>query len=66
MQLVLEQGFIDNPLRWFDTTQFSYQCVHLMHAKGVINPNVPIFQSNFAGVCTLELFICTFSGGATE
>ena len=31
--------------RWFDTTPFSHQCVYL---KGVINPNVPIFQSNCA------------------
>ena len=40
--------------RWFDTTQFSHQCVYL---KGVINPNVPIFQSNCAEGCTSVLFI---------
>ena len=30
---------------WFDTTQFSYHCVHPIHA---INPNVTTFQSNCA------------------
>ena len=35
MQLVLERGSIDKPLHFLllDTSQFSYQCVHLIHAK---------------------------------
>ena len=50
MQPVLERGSIDNHLTFFYTTQFSYQCVHLICAT---------FQSNCVRVCTLVLFITT-------
>ena len=36
MQNMLEQG--PDYWRWFDTIQFSYHCVHSIHAK--VNPNV--------------------------
>ena len=32
---------------WFDRTQFSYHCVHSIHAK-MFHPNVTTFQSNCA------------------
>ena len=33
---------------WFDTTQFSYHCVHPNTCKDVFNPNVTILKSNCA------------------
>ena len=39
--IMLEQG--PDFWTWFDNTQFSYHCVHPIHAKMFFNPNVTIF-----------------------
>ena len=52
MQLVLEGGSIDKPLNFdvccFDTAQFSYQCVHLIHAKVFSIQMLPHFSRSLA------------------
>ena len=40
--------------RWFNTTQFSYQCFHLIHAKVFFNPHFSQIESRF---CTSLLLI---------
>ena len=68
MQLVLEQGSIDNPLN-FDVAliQLSFQTgvyIHLKHVRGVFNPrfNVAFQFSQISGrFCTLALFILYYN-----
>ena len=58
MQLVLERGSIDKPLTFdIDTTQFSYQCVHLIHAKVFSIQMLQYFSQIAPRVYTLVLFI---------
>ena len=60
MQLVLERGSIDKPLTFdvgFDTTQFSYQCVHLIHAKVFSIQMLQYFSQIAPRVYTLVLSI---------
>ena len=42
---------------WFDTTQFSYHCVHPIHAKMFSIQMLPYFSQIVPRVCTLVLFI---------
>ena len=42
---------------WFDTTQFSYHCVHPIHANIFSNQMLLHFSQIVPGVCTLVLFI---------
>ena len=46
---------------WFDTTQFSYHCVHPIHAKMFSIQMLLHFSQIVQRVCTLVLFInnCT-------
>ena len=44
-------------LRLFDTTYFSYHCVHLKHAKMSSNQILLHFSQIVPRVCTLVLFI---------
>ena len=59
MQNGLEQG--PDFCCWFDTTQFSYQCVHLYNTcKGVFNPNVTTFSVKLRrGLLVLFIFTVT-------
>ena len=62
MQPVLERGSIDKPLTFnvgLIQLSFSYQCVQLIHAKLLFNPNVAIFQSN----CAEGLHFSAFHSG---
>ena len=43
--------------RWFDTTQFSYHCVHPIHAKMFSIQMLLHFSQIVQRVCTLVLFI---------
>ena len=59
MQFVLERGSIDKPLT-FDVGLYNSVFIPVCSSnacKGVFNPNVTLFQSNCARVCTLVLFI---------
>ena len=42
---------------WFDTTQFSYHCVHPIHAKMFSIQMLLHFSQIVQRVCTLVLFI---------
>ena len=42
---------------WFDTTQFSYHCVHPIHAKMISIQMLLHFSQIVQRVCTLVLFI---------
>ena len=42
---------------WFDTTQFSYHCVHPIHAKMFSIQMLLHFSQIVQSVCTLVLFI---------
>ena len=42
---------------WFDTTQFSYHCVHPIHAKMFSLQMLLHFSQIVPRVCTLVLFI---------
>ena len=44
---------------WFDTTQFSYHCVHPIHAKMFSIQMLLHFSQIVQRVCTLVLFIFT-------
>ena len=46
-------------LRWFDTTQFSYHCVHPINAKVFSIQMLLHFSQIVPRVCTLVLFIRT-------
>ena len=47
---------------WFDTTQFSYHCVHPIHAKMFSIQMLLHFRQIVQRVCTLVLFIIIYSG----
>ena len=55
MQDVLEQ--VPHFWRWFDTTQFSYHCVHVIRAKVFLIQKLLHFSQIVQRVCTLVLFI---------
>ena len=55
MQNMLEQG--PDFWCWFDTTQFSYHCVHPIHAKMFSIQILIHFSQIVPRVCTLVLFI---------
>ena len=55
MQNVLEQG--PDFWCWFDKTQFSYHCVHPIHAKMFSIQRSLHFSQIALRVCTLVLFI---------
>ena len=47
-------------LHWFDTTLFSYQCVHLMYAKVFSIQMLQYFSQIVPRVCTLVFFIIVY------
>ena len=55
MRNVLAQG--PDFWRWFDTTQVSYHCVHLIHAKVFAIQMLLYFRQISPRFCILELFI---------
>ena len=55
LQNVLEQGL--DFWCWFDKTQFSYHCVHPIHAKMFSIQMLLHFSQIVPRVCTLVLFI---------
>ena len=53
-------------LRWFDITQFSYHCVHPIHAKLFSIQMLLHFSQIVPRICILVLFIYIFVGGDTR
>ena len=64
MQNVLEQG--PDFWCWFNKTQFSYHCVHPLHAKMFSIQILLHFSQIVRRVCTLVLFINIFKKGDRE
>ena len=56
MQNMLKQG--PDFWRWFDTTQFSYDCVHPINGKMFSIQTLLHFSQIVPRVCTSVLFIC--------